>query len=116
MLVAWEFDGATIETRAAAEINALPKGPPVRKAPFLVKGSGPEVFLIDDALDSAVPGADAGTGDDAAVNPAANPEELNGCCGCRTVPSRAPSGFALGLAVALVATSRRRRSRHHTGR
>lgn len=113
VLVAWEFDGATIETMTAAEINAMPKGPPVRSAPFLIKGTGPEVYLVDDAFEGTIPGAsaDAGPADDSGVSPAADPgaEELEGSCGCRTTPARAPGAFGLGVAFALVAVARRRR-------
>jgi MYXO-CTERM domain-containing protein len=118
VLVAWEFDGATVELMPAAEINALPKGPDVRNAPYLVKGSGAEVYLIDDAFEGTIPNtkADAGPEDDAAVNPAADPNaaELNGSCGCRAAPSRTNGGFAaVGLALLI---SRRRRSPRRTAR
>lgn len=119
VMMAWEFDGATLEKMPAGELSKMPKGPPVRSAPYLVKGSGPEVFLIDDAFEGSIPpaGSDAGgNNSDAGVNPAADDSaDLDGSCGCR-MTAQEPGGFALGLALALLATSRTRRSRRRTGR
>jgi murein DD-endopeptidase MepM/ murein hydrolase activator NlpD len=110
VLVAWEFDGATIETMPAAEIAALPKGPDVRSAPFLVKGAGPEVFLIDDAFGN-VTTPDAGVEDDSGVTPAADAEgeDLKGSCGCRVPGGSAPRGAGALIALAIWGALRSRR-------
>ncbi|HEY8380300.1 MAG TPA: SpoIID/LytB domain-containing protein [Nannocystis sp.] len=47
-LAAWQFDPATIQTITPAELQAMPQGTDVRPAPFLIKGSGPEVYVLDD--------------------------------------------------------------------
>ncbi len=68
---AWQLDLATAETWAAASLQALPEGPPLRSAPILVKGTGPKIYVVDDPLcvagaeESACPAAGttgAGTG------------------------------------------------------
>jgi hypothetical protein len=60
---AWELDLAAKEVLPAADLEKLPKGAPLRPRPFLVQGSGPEIYLIDDppglaADDLAPDGAD----------------------------------------------------------
>jgi len=57
---AWEFDLAAAETLPAAEIAAMPEGTPVRARPFLVQGTTPEVYLVDD--EQMLGGTDGGTG------------------------------------------------------
>ena len=58
---AWGFsiDDATLLDAAALELIAI--GPPVRERPFVVVGSGPEMWLVDDDLDD--PREDSGGGD-----------------------------------------------------
>ncbi|MCB9566558.1 MAG: hypothetical protein H6710_04985 [Myxococcales bacterium] len=66
----WGLDLEAAELWPAATVDALAEGPPLRDAPFMVKGSGPWIYLIDDpfcddgdqsALCGALPGG-TGTG------------------------------------------------------
>ncbi|MCA9691926.1 MAG: M15 family metallopeptidase [Myxococcales bacterium] len=45
---AWSFDLNTVVTLPAADVVAVPVGTPVWPEPFLVKGQGPEVYVLDD--------------------------------------------------------------------
>ncbi|MCA9693317.1 MAG: hypothetical protein KC636_27225 [Myxococcales bacterium] len=45
---AWSFDLNTVVTLPVADVDALPLGTPVWDAPFLVQGTGPEVYTLDD--------------------------------------------------------------------
>lgn len=45
---AWGFDLAMATVWPAAEVQALIEGSPLRPAPILTQGTGPEVWLIDD--------------------------------------------------------------------
>lgn len=45
---AWGFDLGTVAIWPAADVQALIEGTPLRPAPILAQGSGPEVWLIDD--------------------------------------------------------------------
>lgn len=110
ILVAWEFDGTSVELMPAADINAMPKGPDVRKAPYLVKGAGPAVYLIDDGFGATgTPVPDAGSDDSGTGASAEASADLDGSCGCRVQPARSPSFFALGVGLSLLAIARRRR-------
>ena len=118
----WQIDLAKVETWPIGKLEATRLGPKLRAAPFLVRGSGPEVDLIDD--DPAVvvapdAGPDAGTESDGSIHDAsldeagqgATPDEAEGAltgCACNT--SRAPSAspWLLVLGVALL---RRKQSR-----
>ncbi len=64
---AWGFDWAEIETRPAAEVQALTLGPPWRARPVLARGSGPAVYALDDAprQDEPEGGGDDGSGGEA---------------------------------------------------
>ncbi|PRQ07851.1 MYXO-CTERM sorting domain-containing protein [Enhygromyxa salina] len=44
----WSLDLGTVETLPAAEVAAIPTGTPLWDRPFLLKGTGPEVYLLDD--------------------------------------------------------------------
>ncbi len=50
-LAAWKLGGA-IEAMAAADVYARPKGKDWRPAPFLFRGGGAAVFVLDDAPDA----------------------------------------------------------------
>lgn len=47
---AWRFDLSKVETLADAELDALVEGPPLRARPYLVKGTGAAVYILDDVL------------------------------------------------------------------
>jgi MYXO-CTERM domain-containing protein len=60
----WHLDLAQVQVKPPAEVDAYPETTALRDRPVLVKGPGPAVYLVDDAL----PGADAGmAGPDAAA-------------------------------------------------
>ncbi|MBE7482459.1 MAG: MYXO-CTERM sorting domain-containing protein [Polyangiaceae bacterium] len=125
----WGFDSAAIVKWAAKDLEALPVGPKLRSRPVLVRGSGSEIYLMDDALPKPAPagsGGSGGTGGSGAIDPsggsgsktAAGPgqktkvlsEDAEGGCACRTTGSAPSSGFgALALlGLGLVAARRRR--------
>jgi len=107
-LVAWEFDGTSIEEVPASELEKLPSGPPVRERPYLVKGAGPEVFLIDDAFGGAAPPTSTDAGGE---EPAADASgDLDGSCGCRVQPAHASRFTFAWIGVALLLLRRRHRS------
>ncbi len=61
---AWHFDLATMVTQLPlAQVQAMPQGPDLRGRPTLVKGSGPEIDVLDDPLPVLDAGSDAGEGD-----------------------------------------------------
>ncbi len=69
---AWRLDLATVVEKPAADVLAMPLGPPLRAEPVLAKGTSPAVYVIDDAL----PDLDAGT--PPPVEPDAGVLELDG--------------------------------------
>ena len=46
----WGLDLASVEVWPAAEVAALPHGPNLRPEPFMIKGSSPHLYLLDDPL------------------------------------------------------------------
>jgi GH25 family lysozyme M1 (1,4-beta-N-acetylmuramidase) len=61
-LAAWHFDGpGGIVSMPAAQVYAFPKGPDFRPAPRLIQGSMPQVYLLDDPLESGS-GSGGGSG------------------------------------------------------
>ncbi|MFH1807792.1 MAG: SpoIID/LytB domain-containing protein [Pseudomonadota bacterium] len=60
----WRFSWDAVESVPAEEIAAMPRGAPWPAAPFLMQGSGPAVYVLDDenGMGSA-PEADAGAPD-----------------------------------------------------
>jgi len=47
-MVAWGFDWNAIQTWTAADVAAKTEGPVVPSAPFLIQGTGAEVYVMDD--------------------------------------------------------------------
>ncbi|MDP2340940.1 MAG: GH25 family lysozyme [Deltaproteobacteria bacterium] len=45
--VAWGFSDAAIEVLPAVDVDALTLGAPLRQEPFLLRGAGPAVYLLD---------------------------------------------------------------------
>ncbi|MDC0719987.1 SpoIID/LytB domain-containing protein [Nannocystis bainbridge] len=45
---AWQFDPATAQAIALADLMAMPQGTDVRPEPFLVQGTGSAVYMLDD--------------------------------------------------------------------
>ncbi|MBK8998775.1 MAG: MYXO-CTERM sorting domain-containing protein [Myxococcales bacterium] len=127
----WGFDSAAIVKWAAKDLEALPVGPKLRSRPVLVRGSGSEIYLMDDALPKPAPAGSGGSGaggsgGNSGIDPsggsgsktAAGPgqktkvlsEDAEGGCACRTTGSAPGSSFpALALlGLGLVAARRRR--------
>ncbi|MDC0667402.1 SpoIID/LytB domain-containing protein [Nannocystis radixulma] len=70
---AWQFDPATAQTIPAADLMAMPQGTDVWPAPYLVQGTGPAIYMLDDPqcppggdpndpLCPTAPGTDGDTG------------------------------------------------------
>jgi MYXO-CTERM domain-containing protein len=57
---AWHLDLEAAAVWPAADLALIPEGPPLRPRPILVKGSGPDIFVIDDNLDPVEAGSDGG--------------------------------------------------------
>ena len=126
--VAWSLDPGAALVRPATELAALPEGRPIRPRPFLVRGSGPETWLIDDPPASsgggdgageAAPEAPAeGGGDDGNGNGDGDGDgdgdlEGHAACACRAAGADAgragsTTATAVGAAAALGAWMRRR--------
>ncbi len=120
---AWGFslEEATALEPAALELIAV--GPPVRDTPFIVTGSGPEMWLVDDPLDDPREDDSAGSADDGdesaddAGSDDAGSDDSGGLsgdfdrddgdagCGCTTTPR----GATPWLVVLTMAALRRRR-------
>lgn len=115
---AWRFAFGDVSKWTADKYATLQPGPEWRLRPVLVKGSGPEVYLLDERTseDPALPNdADAGVSaaEEAGVSVTANLDangELRGSCAIDGAPNRAPtSWWALGGVGLLGAIARRRR-------
>jgi hypothetical protein len=125
---AWRFDGASIQSMAAAQLYQFPETAHVRDAPFLMQGSGPGVYLLDDPINGNGPppvgdgggtGGSGGAGKDSGVDASAGkpgaamfnkaPGQDEGCS-CGVIGARGSAGSALLLAFALLALSRKRAS------
>jgi hypothetical protein len=48
-IAAWRFAPESATVTAAAQLEAMPQGPDMRVRPFLVQGTMPAVYLLDDA-------------------------------------------------------------------
>lgn len=129
----WGFDSAAIVKWAVEDLQALPKGPNVRSRPVLVRGSGPEIYLMDDALPkptsetgSGGSGSAGGAGGGDVIEPSGGStsaapsgqktkvmsDDAEGCA-CRasgSAPSSSFGGAAL-LVLGLFAARRRRQER-----
>ena len=99
---AWHFDLGAAKLTPASTVKAMPTGQPLVPRPRLVKGSGPAVYLVEDAP-PALPTADGGTA------PATPDEAQAGTegCDCRAAPAAGSSWWV--LVVAALALHRRRR-------
>jgi hypothetical protein len=45
---AWQFDPAAAQTIPATDLMAMPQGTDVWPAPYLVQGTGPSIYMLDD--------------------------------------------------------------------
>ena len=102
-LAAWHFDAADVVKTPAAKVYAYGKGLDLPATPFLVRGSGPAVYVIDYA-----PGAPGSNGGDGGVDSDGGPNAENGGGGCNVQPSREKAPWALLLPVLFVMRRRRR--------
>jgi GH25 family lysozyme M1 (1,4-beta-N-acetylmuramidase) len=121
---AWRFSFADVKKASAADFAKLAESLPWRERPFLAKGDGPEVYLLDDRTEAkpATPapppsGDDAGTNDAGPVTSAndsppaeANAESAGSCSAAhaRSSASRDPAGGALLFGLVALLTRRRR--------
>jgi len=131
-LNAWRFDTAAIEKWSPSKLAAQESGLDWPHVPFLVQGTGPEVYVIDSSAAAGAAGAagssgaagsagapgaggsDAGTSDagaDAPPHAVFPPSSDDG--GCSAAPLRQPpsAGVVLLAASALLAARRRRTRR-----
>lgn len=120
---AWRFAWGDIKKWSAADLSKLTASVAWRERPFLAKGSGPEVYLIDDRTEAAptTPSADgdagvgangeAGVAPGAANDAPAADADVGASASCAV--SHAKPTFAMsplvGAAIALVLHRRRRR-------
>lgn len=82
---AWRLDLATVTTVPAGEVEALIEGPPLRVRPFLIKGSGPAVYVVDDPL--PVPGGDSTGGSEGATGATGGTGEVTSAGGTSEAPT-----------------------------
>ena len=113
---AWHFDASVISVTSGSEVAALPVGTALRARPMLVKGSGPKIYLVDDAR--LPPEGSGGSGGMAGHGGGGGEASVRGSlygttdCGC-ALPGRATaSASAAWLAGALGLALRLRRRRH----
>ncbi len=133
---AWRLDLGVISVWPAAELAALAEAPPLRPRPILVKGSGPDIYVLDDRIDPVEAGSEGGeadTGgdsDEGGDTPTSEPAASSGPgpdptaasssegegtageasdegCGCRS-DARGPGSAWLGALVLLLVRPRRR--------
>jgi MYXO-CTERM domain-containing protein len=122
---AWHFDLGAVVEWAQSDLDALPQGTSVRARPWLIKGSGPEVYLVDDLQTGNLGGGGAGgttttgvptatTGSASATGGAGgggggptttgasadDAASAESGCGCELAPSPTARGWALALALA----------------
>jgi MYXO-CTERM domain-containing protein len=131
VMAAWRFDAAAIQSMAAAKLNALPKAVDVRAEPFLMQGTDPAVWVLDDPINgSGTDGGSAGSGGsstakDSGVDASAGkpggslysktPSDDSGCsCGVSAEP-RDAVWFALAGFFAMGLMRRRSRERERAG-
>lgn len=120
---AWHFDLAKVITKPAAEVHALTEGAPLRSRPWLAKGSGPSVYLLDGLPgEVGVPGSSGGPGGSGGTGGTSGTSDGDGVAGdesatdegCATSGQRgdASGGVLVAAAAAIVAlVSKRRRRR-----
>jgi hypothetical protein len=122
-MAAWRFSFGAIELLSGADLELLEEGDPIASRPWLVRGSGPEVYLLDaeppreEVLQSdGGPGPGPGPGRDAGAGgggdgrrPGLERESsmLEGGCSASGRPSG--GGLALGFAIAAMAAATSRR-------
>lgn len=118
VMTAWRFAWDAIATVDAATIDALVDGAPIQSRPWLVRGSGAAVYLLD-APPPAAPIADAGptSAPDARVGardggPSTTPRDggLESGMSCAAGAPRGGSAWITMLGLALVLALRRERS------
>lgn len=112
---AWRFAWGAIETLDGVAIGALEIGDPITPRPWLVRGSGPAIYLLDSAMrveepDAGVAVRDASTpvrGTDAGR---ARDRHLDGSMSCAASPGRGPLVW-LALIALIALALRGERSR-----
>ncbi|MGZ3450285.1 MAG: glycoside hydrolase family 25 protein [Polyangiales bacterium] len=117
---AWRFDFGAVKKTTAADFAKLTESVAWRQRPFLAKGDGPEVYVIDDRTEPlpTAPGPgdeDAGPNDSDAGTPAADTPaaqaDVAASASCTTSGASSAASGTLVFAVALAWSARRRRTR-----
>ncbi|MBX7099485.1 MAG: phosphodiester glycosidase family protein [Myxococcaceae bacterium] len=80
---AWHFDLGTVKEVSKAEMAQWTEGPPLRLRPWLVRGSGPAVYVVDDA---------AGPSPERPFLPASPPPSMAHAVLAKLLPPGIPSG------------------------
>ncbi len=129
VLATWGFDSAAIVKWATKDLEALSVGPKLRSRPVLVRGSGSEIYLMDDALPKlGEPAGSGGSGSGGASSGGSSSatggkpgsssgqqtkvlsDEEQGCA-CRTTGDAQSTGYELALLALGLMGARRRRAR-----
>jgi hypothetical protein len=53
---AWGFDDTWVDTETNATLSAMPDGPDMPRRPFLMRATGPTLYLLDSAWGAATSG------------------------------------------------------------
>jgi hypothetical protein len=130
---AWGFSWENVTKLPTAEVDAFAEGPPLRAEPFLIKDSGPAIYMLDDAPPSsgsggasgssgsggswAGAGAGAGSGAGSGGSTAQTTSTIGEESGCSTRPVRRDDSRLLTLiALGAVSMLARRRRQCKPGR
>jgi hypothetical protein len=111
----WGFDWAAIDTWPADEVATYTQGPPLRDRPFLIQGSGPAVYLMDDELTENAGGSGGWTsgsggkgGNKAGSGQSTTLMEDESGCACRIGSSTGGSASSVYLLLVGLACMMRR--------
>ncbi len=106
---AWRLDVGVVTVWPAAELAALAEAPPLRPRPILVKGSGPDIYVLDDRIDPVEAGSESGEadtggdshegGDDLTTDPAASSDPTPDTAAAGSSEGSGTAGEAAGEAA-----------------
>ena len=98
---AWRLDLGVVTVWPAAELAALAEAPPLRPRPILIKGSGPDIYLLDEAIDPVEAGSEGGDSDTGGDSAAGGDSPTTGPGGSSDPETSAASSEGSGTAGAL---------------